>query len=350
MDNLDKSAFTETDLLNAIPDPVFVQSMDHTVIKANLAFIRGLNLELKEVIGKKCHNLFHGTNEPWPGCPFEITRLDNKPHTLEVNDPRTGIPLLITTSPVHNDRGETVAIVHISKDISDLKKAEKVKAEFTSTVSHELRTPLTAIKESINIVLDGTAGAITEEQKDFLSMSKRNVDRLARLINDVLDFQKLESGKMTFSFEENDINEVVEETRQAMSSVAKTKGLELGLGLDSTLPRVKFDKDKITQVMANLVSNAIKFTDKGSVKIFTSREEGFVMVSVRDTGPGIRKEDMPKLFQQFAQLENGLTRKTGGTGLGLAISREIVMRHNGKIWAESEYGKGASFNFTLPVG
>ncbi|MDD5194570.1 MAG: ATP-binding protein [Candidatus Omnitrophica bacterium] len=227
--------------------------------------------------------------------------------------------------------------------------AMKIRSDFTSMVSHELRTPLTAIKESISIVLEEAAGKLNDEQKDFLGMSRRNVDRLSRLINDVLDYQKLESGKFEFNMQGKDMNEVIKEVQNTMASVAKNKGLDIILDLDENLPKTKFDRDKIVQVLTNLINNAIKFTEKGSITIASSKKDNFVHLAVKDTGPGIKKEDLPRLFVAFEQLEKGKDRKTGGTGLGLAISKEIIEKHKGKIWAESELGKGTTFQFILPL-
>jgi hypothetical protein len=230
-----------------------------------------------------------------------------------------------------------------------IKEAMKTKSEFTSVVSHELRTPLTAIKEGIALVADGMAGEINEEQAELLGIAKNNVDRLARLINDVLDFQKLDSGMMKFNFKVNNINEIVKDVYATMTSSAKKAGLNLSLQLDDNLPRCSFDSDKIIQVLANLVTNAIKFTKNGDVTIKTGRHNDSVRVSVSDTGCGIKKEDIPKVFNKFEQLGLGGERKTGGTGLGLAISREIIEHHNGTIWFKSKFGKGSTFTFTLPV-
>ncbi|MDD5136476.1 MAG: ATP-binding protein, partial [Candidatus Omnitrophica bacterium] len=230
----------------------------------------------------------------------------------------------------------------------ELEKALKIKSDFISTVSHELRTPLAAIKESISIVLDGVTGDTTEPQKEFLNMAKRNVDRLARLINDILDFQKMESGKTVFNIQKNDINETVEEVGNTMATIASQKNLEFTLELEENLPRFNFDKDKIIQVLTNLVSNAIKFTDKGGITIKTASKGSAVYVSVQDTGLGIKEEDIPKLFMEFEQLDRGIERQTGGTGLGLAISKKIIERHDGRIWAASERDKGSTFTFFLP--
>lgn len=228
-------------------------------------------------------------------------------------------------------------------------EAYNIKNEFTSMVSHELRTPLTAIMGGINIVLDGSAGFVNEEQRDFLDTARRNVDRLARLINDVLDYQKLDSGRMEFRVDKRDINTTVEEVREYMSTVAQNKGLELKICLEENLPEINFDKDKIIQILTNLVGNAIKFTDKGSIAITTRKAGNAIIVSVKDTGVGIKKENMHKLFQGFSQIATGKERKPGSTGLGLTISKKIIHQHKGKIWVESEYGKGSTFSFLLPI-
>ncbi len=243
----------------------------------------------------------------------------------------------------------TEAKAKLEKEATALEEALRIKSDFTSTVSHELRTPLAAIKESISIVSDGTTGPIGPEQKEFLDMAKRNVDRLNRLINDILDFQKLEAGKIIFDMREDDINEAVTEAARTMAPLAQEKGLDLVIDLADNMPHVRFDRDRIMQVLTNLISNAIKFTEKGGITIATKIFSNVIEVSVEDTGAGIRKEDMPKLFQHFEQLEKGVDRKTGGTGLGLAISKGIIEQHRGKVWAESELGKGAIIKFVLPI-
>ncbi|MCX5666828.1 MAG: response regulator [Candidatus Omnitrophica bacterium] len=238
---------------------------------------------------------------------------------------------------------------------NDLKKAEVIKAsaemksKFASMVSHELRSPMAVIKESINLVLEGLLGSVTLEQKDVLGTAKSNIDRLGRLINNVLDFQKMEAGKMELDSKENDINELILMVSKEKGFEADNKGLGLTVNLDEDTRKIKFDHDKIVQVVTNLLSNAIKFTEKGGISITTKSEDNVVHVMVEDTGPGIRTNDVFRLFQAFEQLGGGPGKKRGGTGLGLAISKEIILAHNGKIWAESQFGKGSTFHFTLPI-
>ena len=224
-----------------------------------------------------------------------------------------------------------------------------IKSNFISNVSHELRTPLKAIRESISIVLDESAGHVNDEQKKFLTVSKRNVDRLDRLINDVLDFQKLDADKTNLNIHNNDMNEVVKEVSELMIQLAKEKGLTLTMKLDSQLPEIKFDRDKIIQVLTNIVSNAIKFTEKGTIIITTSTKGNALYVSVQDTGPGIVEKDLSKIFNRFEQASSNKHKKAGGTGLGLSISKEIIRLHKGKIWAKSEFGKGTTVWFLLSI-
>ncbi len=231
----------------------------------------------------------------------------------------------------------------------ELQRLSKVKSEFTSMVSHELRTPLTVIKESIRIIYSGTTGAINSEQKDFLETAKRNIDRLVRLINDVLDLQKLESKNADIRMTENNINELVNEIKNSFGPTATAKSLKIIVDLEKKLPLIILDRDKIIQVMTNLVGNAIKVMEKGKITLKTRRLQNAVRVSVQDDGPGIKEEDMPKLFLPFSQLDMGLSRKTGSSGLGLAISKQIIDEHKGKIGVESSYGKGSTFYFLLTI-
>lgn len=231
----------------------------------------------------------------------------------------------------------------------DLKKALKIKSEFTSTVSHELKTPLAAIREGVQLVVDGSLGPVNAEQKDCLQIVKGNIERLVRLINDILDFQRLESGRMAFDIKPNDLNALIREVVQTMAFSAQKKGLNLLMRLEGGAPMCLFDRDKIAQVLSNILSNAIKFTEKGSITVSASSRGPHVLVSVEDTGVGIKREDIPRLFQRFAQIQDKGYRKTGGTGLGLVISREIVKHHQGDIWIEPGKHQGTIVCFTLPV-
>jgi len=233
---------------------------------------------------------------------------------------------------------------------SKLKVLYDIQKDFSSTISHELRTPLSSIKAAIDIVMSGTAGQVTGEQNDFLGRAKSNVDRLNRLINDILDLAHMESGKTTLNLKSGDINRTIQSVVQAQEAVAQAKGLYLKLSLDAQLPVLLFDSDKIIQVLNNLISNAIKFTSSGGITVSSlkSAKPNEIEVRVQDTGVGIKEKDVVKLFEKFQQLGEAHQR-CAGTGLGLAICKEIIRQHGGKIKVDSKIDQGSCFYFVLPV-
>ena len=238
-------------------------------------------------------------------------------------------------------------------DITREKQVDKMKSDFISMASHELRTPLAAIKESVMLILDGTAGEITPQQKKILDIGSRNIEKLTNLVNDLLDLSKIETGGMRLEKRTRDLSELIERALIPMELLAKENKLDLKMDLPKGLPKVECDAERVTQIIVNLVGNAIKFTPvngKVNVKASKNREDegDFLEISVKDTGMGIDKKDISRLFSRFGQLDSSLTRKPGSTGLGLAICKELVEMHGGRIWVESEPGKGATFSFSLP--
>jgi signal transduction histidine kinase len=229
-----------------------------------------------------------------------------------------------------------------------MREAAEMKTEFVAIVSHELRTPLTSIKIAIDVVHD-EQNLTDSERKNYLVVAKRNVDRLARLINEVLDFQKLEAGREEFKLLPHGVNEIVAEVAETFAAVVREKGLELTLALEPGLPPVVCDRDRISQVVINFTNNAVKFAGRGRVTLKTQRANGAVRVSVHDEGPGIAPEDRKRLFNSFTQIVASGKAKEG-TGLGLSICRKIIEHHDGTIGVESEPGQGTTFFFALPIG
>jgi len=258
--------------------------------------------------------------------------------------------------PLSDDQGQPKGYIGTLTDITSRKIAElkiqevaNFKAEFTAVVSHELRTPMTVIKESISLLEDGSTGPLNDDQRDFLETTKRNVDRLTRLVNSVLEYQKLEAGAMEFKMETCDINQIILEIKQDFAILAQRKNLIFETRLETGLSPVKIDKDKITQVLINFVNNAIKFTEKGKIILRTQKEENnYIRISIQDEGIGIRDANMSKLFKSFSQIPSEDKVRRGGTGLGLAISKKIVEKHRGYVGVESVFGKGSTFYFILP--
>lgn len=247
-------------------------------------------------------------------------------------------------------------ILCIGNDMTKMKEAEDklkeamdMKDRFVSMTSHELRSPLAAIKGSIDLIADGLAGPLTDKQKHWLEVTKNYIARLNRVADDILTVQKLEAGKMVFEMLENDLNATILEVAAIMKNSTVQKGLDLVTDLDTKIPKFIFDKDRIIQVLVNLINNAVKFTDKGCIRVSTSLDKDFAKISIADTGCGMSREEMPRLFEKFEQLKNARERKSGGTGLGLSIAKEIVLHHGGEIWVESEPDKGTTFHFKLPL-
>jgi PAS domain S-box-containing protein len=262
--------------------------------------------------------------------------------------------LSLSVEPVNVDGAKHV--VAALNDVTDRKRAEEqlkdtmeMKSQFISTVSHELRTPMTAMQEAVIIVLDEIAGKLNKDQKHFLDIAKRNLDRLSRLIDDVLDFQKLNAGQMKFHLQANDVAAVVKEAYATMQPHAAKSKVALALEVEPHLPAVVYDADRILQALINLISNAIKFTAEGGrVLVAAHRRQEHLVLQVSDTGYGIPQEDLPKLFHQFFRVHRP-GKEIKGTGLGLAIVSKIVAGHGGRIEVESELDKGTTFTVVLPL-
>ena len=262
----------------------------------------------------------------------------------------------ISLSILKNPEEKTTFSIGIITDITERKKADRklketmeMKSQFVSTVSHELRTPLSCIKESVVLVLDEVVGKLNDEQKKFLNITKRNIDRLAGLVNDVLDFQKFDAGKMKCNIQENDIAEIIKEVHETMAFPVKNKNIDFSYKLDDNLPKIKCDHDKITQVLTNLIGNAVKFTpENGRISIHARLQDDDLAISIKDTGLGIPKESLSKIFEQFYRVQRP-GKEIKGTGLGLAIVNKIIMLHGGRIEVESEPGKGSTFTVFLPL-
>jgi signal transduction histidine kinase len=230
-----------------------------------------------------------------------------------------------------------------------LEEASQHKSQFLANMSHELRTPLNAILGYTELMADGAYGEPSEKMHGILKRLEANGRHLLGLINDVLDLSKIEAGQLVLELSDYSVQDIAQTVRSTLEPLAADKKLAFKLDLDSSLPPGRGDGRRLTQVLINLVGNAIKFTDVGEVAIKAEANNGSFHVSVRDTGPGISATDQANLFQEFQQADNAITRKKGGTGLGLAISKRIIEMHGGKIWVESQPGRGSTFAFRLPV-
>jgi signal transduction histidine kinase len=231
-----------------------------------------------------------------------------------------------------------------------LKELDRLKDDFMSTVTHELRTPLTSIRAFSEILL-GNPDVELEQRRKFLAIITKETERLTRLINQVLDLAKIESGRAEWRVTRVDVKEIVADTLAGMSQVFKEKAIEVQTRLAERVSPVNADLDRLVQVLLNLLSNAVKFCapGRGRIEVSLAESAGFVRVDVRDNGPGISPADQKVIFEKFRQVGDTLTNKPSGTGLGLHISRQIVEHFGGRLWVESRSGEGACFSFTLPI-
>jgi signal transduction histidine kinase/GGDEF domain-containing protein len=283
---------------------------------------------------------------------------------LHTNSPE--VPIVILTGTYDDERKAVEAVSKGAQDYLvkgqadgklvsrvlqyavERKHLERVKDEFVGTVSHELRTPMTSIREVISQILDGILGETTPEQREFLSMALSDVDRLSRIIEDLLDISKLDAGKMKIKIEMCEMVALVLKIISSFVPQVKAKGLEMKGSFSKEKIKAYVDKDRITQVFSNLIGNAVKFTQKGHIEISLVEREDAIECSVSDTGPGIAKKDLSQVFDKFQQFGHQVNGEEKGTGLGLAISKGIVDLHKGKIWVESEVNVGTKFTFVLP--
>jgi GAF domain-containing protein len=258
---------------------------------------------------------------------------------------------LVTTFA--DQAGIAIENVRLFDEIQDksrqLEEASQHKSQFLANMSHELRTPLNAILGYTELMADGAYGEPSEKMLGILKRLEANGKHLLGLINDVLDLSKIEAGQLVLELSDYCIQDIAQTVRSTLEPLAADKKLGFKVQIAPQLPPGHGDGRRLTQVLINLVGNAIKFTDAGEIAIKAEVNNGSFHVSVRDTGPGISAVDQAKLFQEFQQADNAITRKKGGTGLGLAISKRIIEMHGGRIWVESQPGKGSIFAFTLPV-
>lgn len=266
-----------------------------------------------------------------------------------VGKARGGKILRVKWNAVRDDRGRCMGNIAMLRDITAQIELDRSQTEFIAAISHELRTPLTTMQNSVSNMLAGVTGKITPKMQQYLNTMKGDCQRLARLINDLLDMAKLESGRMPINRGVTNLVEITGKAVDEFSAIAAEKGLSLELKASNGISRVYVDPQRIYQVLSNLITNAIKYTDKGgSVSLSLFEREYDVVVVVEDTGVGIAAEHQRHIFNKFYQISRQVGPGYNGSGLGLALSSEIIAAHDGKIWVESEIGKGSKFHFSLP--
>jgi NtrC-family two-component system sensor histidine kinase KinB len=279
------------------------------------------------------------------GKPPSIEEKQNL-FTVEKEGTRRHYQFSIT--PVHGKKGVLIGVVLLLRDVTRLAELDRLKSEFVMTASHELRTPLTSIGMSIDLLLEGAIKKLNEKEQQLLLAAHEDLQRLKSFVSNLLDLSKIEAGKMEMELSSVLVHLLFEKAMAVFKNQLEEKAVNLSFDLPEELPNVKADDNKITWVLTNLVSNALRYTPRGGhIKLSAEPFGPYVQISVRDDGAGIPYEYQSKVFDKFVQVKSD--KAVGGSGLGLAICKEIVRTHGGTIWVDSAPGAGSTFTFTLPI-
>ena len=362
-----------SDLMDRIPDVIYFKDRQGRLIMVNQAHAKGLGLKPEEVIGKTDFDLF-------PKERAEIMSKDDM-YVMKTGKPiidkieratRTdGIDNYVSTTkiPRRNKKGQIIGLIGITRDITHrmqmgslkaekertekklaiVKEIDRMKSEFVAILSHELRTPLAISKEASVQLLDGLAGPITPKQRRLLNMTKDNMERLNRMIDNLFDMSRAQKKRLRLHYSLINLNDLINSSAEFFKKIARQKNINLKYALPKEKINIFIDAERINQVISNLISNAIKFTEQnGEITVEIKILEDKIRVGVIDTGIGIDKRDLSRLFTRFARLPSMANVAGKGLGLGLYIAKELIEKHGGEIWAESSLGVGSRFYFVLP--
>ena len=330
---------------NTVPDLMMILDTQHRILRINKAMADRLGVVPEQCTGVHCHEVAHGLLHYHEFCPHALTCRDNGEHSAEIHEPRLGGDFLISTTPMF-DRGKLIGSIHIARDITERKKTEQVRDEFISMVSHELKTPLTVIIGALSTAMDERVPA--EEARELLNDAVTHAGILANIVDNLLELSRQQSGRLVIQTQPTDVREVTRNVLQRLKN--KSSVHQLIDNVPRTLPPASAESIRVERIIYNLVENAIKYSPNGGKVKVSARQDGdYLVVGVSDQGPGIEPKDQAKLFQSFERLGAAVKGSIQGTGLGLRVCLILVEAHGGKIWVESEKGKGSTFLFTLPV-
>jgi len=344
-------------ILSAITDGVAVSDEDGQITVLNDAARRIMRLDAAQLIGRPLPTLFAGVSEEEQDAVSEaLAEVRAHPRRQEQL-----IPLSVTVHrgeqiiqasfmPMFDERQVFAGIVIVFRDVTREREIAQAKNEFVSVVAHELRTPMTSIKGYTDLILQGALGEVNGKQRRFLQIVKTNVDRLSELISDLLDTARIEAGRVRLEIEFVQVTSIVGEVCDSLAETIRERDLSLTTEADPAVPTVQADRNRLIQVLMNLLSNAYRYTPAGgSITVSVRPDKDAVLVQVADTGIGIAPEDQEKIFERFYRADQEIVNQQTGTGLGLPIARSLVELHGGRLWLESELGVGSTFSFTLPA-
>lgn len=339
-------------IIDNIAEPVFIKDRDHRYVLVNRSLCEASGYRFEEMIG----NTDYDMTTPEQARIFAETddAVFTKGEIVEINSElitaREGADRLfrVIKAPVKNSLGETEYLVGIMSDITEQKALEHARLDFIRIAAHELKTPLTSLKLGFELLTRETRGSLNEEQQRSLEILSLSIERLALLAKNLLDLANMDAGLMILNKSEIEIEPLLEEALGMFEGQARKKGLECEIAVDPGLGRVLADPNRMSQVLFNLIGNAVKYTDKGNIKVSASvLDDGYVEICVSDSGVGIPPAKRDSIFSRFSKVDSAETAKEG-TGLGLSIAKSIIEAHGGSIRLESRSGRGSRFYFTLP--
>jgi PAS domain S-box-containing protein len=343
-------------LLTSVGDGIYGVDPDGRVTFINPSGAEALGFDPHRLLGKRAHQEFHAPQEdgspyPWAGCyvteAIQRGVVSTAEEDVYVRPDGSTFPVEITSSPLV-DEEQVVGAVVVFRDVTQRREVDRIKNEFLSVVSHELRTPLTSIRGSLGLLAGGAAGALTPTASRMTTIALESSERLTRLINDILDIERLQSGTLPMRVGPHGAEELLRASAAELAEMARGAGVTIVV--ESSPAVVLADPDRIVQTLTNLLGNAVKFSSAGSVvRLSAEQAGGEVHFRVQDSGRGIPENKLESIFERFEQVDSSDARLKGGTGLGLAISRGIVERHGGRIWAESTFGAGTTMHVALPA-
>jgi NtrC-family two-component system sensor histidine kinase KinB len=339
-------------ILTSIEDGLVVLDTGLRVTDVNPAARHMLGLNFDSYLSRHCRDILPDRRicdliqEAAEGAVLPAEEEDSRFLTLAFGEKTRHYHFSITS--IQTEEGQISGVVLLLRDVTRLKEVERLKSEFVMAASHELRTPLTGMEMSIDLLIEHTANKLPPRDQELLQAAHEEVQRLKALVNDLLDLSKIEAGRIELEFERTALELLFERVEAVFKGQLEKKSVEIIAKVPEGLPEVRADANKITWVLTNLVSNALRYVPRGGGHIWISakRVGSHVHVSVQDDGPGISPEYQSRIFHKFVQVKG---QETGGTGLGLAICKEIIRAHGGAIWLESTPGEGSTFTFTLPV-
>lgn len=337
-------------MFNSISDPAFILGTDHIVKYVNKAMCEFAGAKEHELIGKKCFEFMHKKSSPWKTCPMKTTCESKKPHSEEIYEPTFGKTLLVTTSPILDEKGEIIGILHIAKDITEKKEIEKAKDEFISLASHQLRTPLSSISLASELLLRGSSGKVDPEQKEMLDEIYQSTKRMSLLIEHMLNVSRVELGTLAFNPQQMEVSKQIELIIGELESQIKEKKLILEMEIEKELPTIKFDANILRIIAENLLTNAIRYTESGGkITVSLSQKESRIILSVCDTGCGIPEKQQKMIFQKAFRAENAKRISSDGHGLGMYMVKEVVDKSGAEIRFVSKENEGTTFFVSLPI-